>query len=101
MNKVAGRVWPSGLDHKREQLDEAAGQRNDLLKWTYSASGGWWIRKGNYITLDEMLYFGGRTCSCFNLYRANVSNTGGATERRNAKGLRYQGRGKWGLPRRC
>ena len=93
------------------------GNENNLLKWTSSASGGasggWWIRKGNYITLAEMLYFGGRTCSCFDLYRAyvslptfickryhSVSNAGGATKRRNAKGLRFQEGGQWGLPRR-
>ena len=76
------------------------GNEHILLKWTCSACGEWWIKKGNYITLAEMLYFGGRTCSCFDLYRANVSNAGGATKRRNAKGLRFQQSGKWGLPLR-
>ena len=86
------------------------GHEHNLLKWK---ADDWWIRKGNYIALAEMLYFGGRTCSCFDLYHAyvslptfickryhSVSNTGGATKRRNAKGLRFQESGKWGLPRR-
>ena len=47
-----------------------------LLKWQWSldsASGGWWIRKGNYITMPEVFYFGQRTVSAFDLYRAYVS----------------------------
>ena len=37
---------------------ERQNNENTLLKWQWSldsASGGWWIRKGNYITLPEVL----------------------------------------------
>ena len=59
-----------------EWMMERQGNDNTLLKWQWtlsSASGGWWIRKGNYITLAEMFYFGQRTVSAFDLYRAYVS----------------------------
>ena len=49
---------------------------NTLLRWQCtldSASGGWYIRKGNYITLAEMFYFGQCTVSAFDLHRAHVS----------------------------
>ena len=73
----------------------------------------WLIRSGNYITLAELFRFGCKVCSCFDLYRAyvalpifiskryhSVSHTGPAQKRRNAKQLRFQENGKWGLPRR-
>ena len=70
------------------------------------------LKKGNYITSVEMLHFGGPTCSCFDIYRLyvslptfickryhSVSNSGGATKRRNARSLRFQESGQRGLPR--
>ena len=79
-----------------------------------SASGGtWMIRGGNYITLAELFRFGCGICSCFDLYRMYValpifihkryhsqSNSAPAQKRRNAKILRNQEFGVWGLPRR-
>ena len=77
------------------------------------ASGGWrwFIRYGNVVTLAEVFYMGHRILSCFDLYRIyltldhfafkrqhSVSNSAEGTRRRNAKSLRHQETGRWGLP---
>ena len=70
------------------------------------------IRRGNYITLAELFKSVSLVCSCFDLYRTyadlpifihkrhhSTSNSAKAQLRRNAKQLRFQERGRYGLPR--
>ena len=88
---------------------------NTLLRWqctSDSASDGWYIRRGNYITLAEMSFFGSCTVSAFDLHRAyvsfpvfifkkhhSVSHTAEAQKRRNAKSSKFSETGKQGMPR--
>ena len=55
------------------------GNGHNLLKWTSLASGGWWIRKGNYITLDEVFA---------PLSRSPCSSSSGTIQCRKLLGLR-------------
>ena len=80
---------------------------------TQSASGEvrWLIRTGNYITLAELFQLGHDRLSCYDLYRTylslpvfistrqhSTSHTADAQYRRNAKMLRHNETGRWGLP---
>ena len=84
-----------------------------LMKYC-PATGGrpemWQIRQGNYITLGELFVFGGKRCSCWDLYRAytaleifirkkphSLSNSEGAIFRANAKHSKFENTGRWGL----
>ena len=87
-----------------------------VLKWAYPASGGegrWYIRCGHYVTLAEVFNLGKHFVSCYDLYltyksckiwihkRAHsVSNTPEAQIKRNAKMLRHQEEGIYGLRRK-
>ena len=96
---------------------ERENNETTVLKRVYNpASGGWWrwyIRRGNYVTLSEVFDLGCRIVSCYDLYctyrscevwihkrQHSVSNTPEAQLKRNAKQLRRQEHGYWGLPRR-
>ena len=86
-----------------------------LLKWIETpASGGTnlQIRTGNLINLAELLHFGNKICTCYDMYclylslpifidrkAHSMSQSPQAQQRRNAKILRYSETGYYGLPR--
>ena len=102
---------------------EQKGNRTLLLEWhpeprSHPASGGiqpfeegWWgIRTGNYITLGGLFAFGAEQVTCYQLYKMylnldwycyrkfhSVSTKEKAVKTQNAKELRYQEHGHFGL----
>ena len=95
---------------------QVEGNETAVLKWAYPASGGegrWYIRCGHYVTLSEVFNLGCHLVSCYDLYTTyrslqiwihrrvhSVSNTPEAQMRRNAKQLRHQEDGFYGLRRK-
>ena len=103
-------------DYELKWILEQEGYQTTLMMYG-PASGGsggpWHILSGNYITLAEIMRFGCRTTSCYDLYRTYVSlpiliykryhilsNTDKAQLARNAKFLRHTEEGYFGLSRR-
>ena len=84
------------------------GDRKD--GYTPATGGEWFIQKGNCITLGELFWKGRRFGSCHTLYgmwlslpifvhkrKHSESNSAGAQKTRNAKFLKHQETGRWGL----
>ena len=92
---------------------EKEGGQTKLLKF-HPASGGfdasWSIKTGHYVTLAELFFFAGNFCSCCDIYSKYVSlpifihkrihslsNSAEAQRVRNAKLLKRNETGRWGL----
>ena len=62
--------WKDGCLSQRDVrwIMEEEGNETQLIKYC-PATGGYFIRQGNYITLGELFVFGARRCSCWDLYR--------------------------------
>mgnify|MGYP001107487923 CR=1 FL=1 len=103
-------------DYELKWILDEEGYQTTLMMYD-PASGGsggpWHILSGNYITLAEIMRFGCRTTSCYDLYRTYVSlpiliykryhfasNTDRAQLIREAKSLRRAEEGRYGLSRR-
>ena len=94
---------------------ETEHNENLLMKYCPATGGrpaSWQIRQGNYITLGELFVFGGKRCSCWDLYRTytslpifirkkshSLSNSEGAIFRAKAKKSKWEKTGRWGLSR--
>ena len=78
------------------------------------ADGTFYLKQGHLVTLAEMFRFGTQLCTCFDIYRTFVhlpifvfkrahSSSGSepGQKRRQAKWLRHEETGRYGLPTRA
>ena len=108
------------LPHKEAKwIMDMEGNETSLLQYV-PASGGndesfpngqFYFKRGHFVTLAEVFKFGCRHCTCYDLYRTyvhlpvfihrrghSVSHSAEGTHRRNAKLLRHELTGHYGLP---
>ena len=103
---------------------ETEGSETTLLRWEKDpdsvedqspASGGkWWIKQGNFLTLAELSYYAHKTLTMYDIYQMWISlpifihkrrhsesqAPPNAQHVRNAKVLKKQETGRWGLNER-
>ena len=87
----------------------AAPGAQEVSKMSPASGGGeWWIKQGNVITLSELLWWAKKCllsksttytfdCQCIATQKHSESQSEKATFVRNAKTLKYNETGKWGL----
>ena len=107
-------------DSEIDWIMEKENFETTLLKWegdaeseTPATGGKWFIRAGNFMNAAELLWWASDTLTALELYKMYISlpvlaykrkhsesQSSSATKRRNAKQLKFQETGRYGLGRR-